>query len=65
MFPTVKITKGLLADHLIKTCKSVSLEYGLPKEIMYNVATDVISEKFQEFCKKLKVHHVVSLLNSH
>ena len=50
------------ADNLIKTCKIIFSEYGLPGKIVSDAGTNVISEKFDDFCKehstfKIEYHH--------
>ena len=49
---------GLLADDLVRSCKIIFAEYGLPVKIMSD-STNLVSENFQEFCRKLKTHHAV------
>ena len=48
IFPVVKLTDGLGADSLIKTCMIASVEYRLPRKIMSDCVTNFVSENFQE-----------------
>ena len=49
-FPGVQHAEGLSADNLIKCCKIVFTEYELPRRIISEAGTNVISEKFKKFC---------------
>ena len=40
-------------------------EYRLPRKVMSDASTNFISQKFQEFCSKLKIHHAVSSQYNH
>ena len=50
-FPIVKITDGLLADILITEVKIASAEFGLPKKIVSDADTNLLSDKFRQFCR--------------
>ena len=47
-FPVLKRTEGLLSDHSINSCKVVFEVYGLPKKVMYDACTNLISENIQK-----------------
>ena len=49
-FPVVKKADGLLADDLIKAAKIVFAEFGLLKRIVSDAGTNLISDKFKNFC---------------
>ena len=58
-FSIIKQTKEISADNLIITFKIIFAEYGLPSILMLDAGTNFISEKFQDFCWHLDIHHVV------
>ena len=59
-FPIIKKTEDLTADSLILTCTVIFAEYGLPKKIMSDSGSHLISEKFKTFCKSHKIEQVFS-----
>ena len=40
-------------------------QYGLPSKIISDVGTNFISEKFEDICKRLSIHHAVALSYKH
>ena len=59
-FPVVKRIEGLLADNLIDALKIIFAEYGIPRKIMSDAGTNFISEKCQQFCKRVNIEQAVS-----
>ena len=53
--PIVKRTEGQSAELLIRFCKTVFSEYGLPNKIISESGTDFISDIFKTLCKKLNI----------
>ena len=45
------IIEGFSTDNLMKTCKIISSEKGLPSKIVLDLGTNLVSEKFKDFCK--------------
>ena len=61
----IKQAEGLSADYLIKTCMIIFAEYRFPNRLMSDSGTNFISEKFQDFCRCLGIHHAVSSSYNH
>ena len=52
--PIVKVTKGLPAHHLIKSCKIIFTEHRLPKKLMSDAHTNFVSEKILRILHEVK-----------
>ena len=63
-FPIIEQVEGFGTENLIKTCK-IFLEYGLTRKMVSDVSTNFISEKFENVCKRLHIHHAVSSSYNH
>ena len=59
-FPVVQRMDGLSADSLIAAVKVIFVEYGIPCRIMSDAGSNVISEKFKNFCNSLNIEQAVS-----
>ena len=64
-FPLINLTNGLIADILIITCKIIFAEQGLPRNIMSDAGTNIVSEEVLGFCKHLNIHQAMSLSYNH
>ena len=49
-FHIVKKADGLSVGNLIKAVKTVFAEFRLPKKIVLDAGTNLISDKFKQFC---------------
>ena len=58
-----KPVESFSAVNLIKICKIMFLQYGLPSNIVPDAGKNFISKKFENFCKKLSPPHVISSYN--
>ena len=52
-FSVVKKTDSLSADNLIRADTIVFTEFRLPKKIISDVGTNLVSENFKQFCRQL------------
>ena len=50
-FPVIKKAEDLSADSLISIYKVIFAEYGLPKKIMSDLGSNLVSGKFKTFLK--------------
>ena len=57
--------EGLSAESLINTIKTIFADYSLPRKIMLDTGTNFASDRFQQFCKNIKVEQAVSLVYHH
>ena len=65
-FLIVNRVEGILPDNLVRSCKIIFAEYRLQrKKIISDTGPKFISENFQEFCRKVKICHVVSSSYNH
>ena len=64
-FPIIKRIEGLLADNRINMLKIIFAEYSIPHKIMSDAGTNFISEKFQQFCKRVNIEQAISSLYHH
>ena len=64
-FPIIKRIEEISADNLIDVLKIIFAEYGIPHKIMLDAGTNFISEKFQQFCKRVNIEQTISLLYHH
>ena len=55
----IKQVEGFTTDNLIKSCKIFS-ENRLASKVVSDADTNFVSEKFQDFCRYLGIHHAVS-----
>ena len=60
-FPIIMCAEKLSADSLIVCCKVVFAEYGLPKNIMSGMGTNLILKKSQNFLWKAE-HEIGSVV---
>ena len=49
--PVIKKLEGLSAESLITTTKIIFAEYGIPPKIMSDAGTNLVSDRFHQFCK--------------
>ena len=56
---------GLLAEGLITTIKVIFAKYGIPHKLMSDGGTNLVSDKFQQFCKIINVEQAVSSAYHH
>ena len=54
-FSIIKKTEDLSSDSLILEYILIFLEHGLPRKIMSDAGSNLISEKFEKFCKKWNI----------
>ena len=54
-FPVIKRLEGLSADNLINTVKTIFAKYGIPHKLMSDVGTNLVSDKFHQFCKSVNI----------
>ena len=50
---------------IILACKVISSEYGLPKKIMSDTGSNLVSDKVKQFCKILNIEQATSFLYHH
>ena len=50
-FPVIKRLEGLSAENLINTIIIIFTKYGIPQKIMSDAGTNIVSDRFQQFCK--------------
>ena len=58
-FPVIKQVEGFSTDNLMKMCKMVFSEYGLPSKIVSDLGTNFLSEKLEDFSRCLSIHHLI------
>ena len=63
--PAVKQVGGFCKDNLIKTCKVIFTECGLPCKIVSDVSTNFISEKVEKLNEKLCIEHALTSSQNH
>ena len=63
IFPIIKKVEDLSADSLILTCKVIFAECRIPKKLMSDSGSNLISDKFKTFCKSLNIEQ--SFLSSY
>ena len=63
--PICKLIDDLSAEGLTVCYNSVFSEYGLPKNIVFNSDTNLISEKFQSLCSKLNMCQIILSFREH
>ena len=54
-----------IAEHLIRHCKIMFAEYGLPFKIVLNAGTNFVSEKCKESYRKLNIGQAITLSHNH
>ena len=64
-FPVVKRLEGLSAESFINTLNIIFAEYGIPKKIMSDVGTNLVSDRFQQFCKTINIEQAVASAYHH
>ena len=53
--PIVKRLEGLSVENLTNTVKTIFTEYGIPHKIMSDAGTNFVSDRFQKFCRAIKI----------
>ena len=65
-FPVIKQVERFSSYNLIKTCNFIFSEYGqIISNIVWHVATNFISEKFENVCKKCSMGHAANSSYNH
>ena len=54
-FPVIKRPEGLSADNLINMVKTIFAQYGIPCKLMLGAGTNLVSDKFHQFCKLVNI----------
>ena len=60
-FPVVKKVNSLLVDYLIQMTKLIFAECGVPKFIISIVSTNIITDTFKAFCRKINIQQTITL----
>ena len=64
-FPVIKKLEGLSAESLTTTTKIIFAEYDIPQKIMSDGGMNLVSDRFQQFCKTVNVEQAVSSAYHH
>ena len=64
-FLVIKQVKGSSVDCLTKMCMIIIAEYRLLSRAISDLGKNFVSEKSQDFCSCLDIHHVLSLSYNH
>ena len=64
-FLMIKWVEGINTDNPIQTCKIIFSEYELLSRIVSDTGTNSVSQKFENFCKCLSIHHAMSSSYNH
>ena len=59
-FPVIKRLEGRSADNLINVVKIIFTKYGIPRNIMSDVGTNFIADRFWQFCKLIYIEQAIS-----
>ena len=60
MFPIVKRLEGLSAENLTNAVKIIFAEPGIPHQIMSDVGTNFVSDRFRKFCRAINIEQATS-----
>ena len=60
--PIIKWAENLSADSPITCCNTVLTEYGLPRKILLDVGTNLISGIFRNFCENLNIESGIAII---
>ena len=63
-FPVIKRLEGLSADNLINV-KIIFAKYGIPCKLMSDEGTNIVSDKFHQFCKLVNIEQATSSAYHH